>query len=90
MPPLHGQARPGAAAKRPARKSYSETERRRRAVADHRARVGDWCPGAPGHPAHPSADLVADHLFEVAAGGLESGRCARALPLREQPKVRES
>jgi hypothetical protein len=52
------------AAKRPARKSYSETERRRRAVADH--------------------------LVEVAAGGLESGRCARALPLREQPTLRES
>jgi hypothetical protein len=44
----------------------AERERRRRAVADHRARVGDWCPGVPelGRPAHP-----ADHAVEVAAGG---------------------
>jgi 5-methylcytosine-specific restriction enzyme A len=61
------------AAKRPGRKTYSETERRRRVVAEHRATIGDWCPGLPGHPAHPSADLVADHVVEVAAGGLESG-----------------
>jgi hypothetical protein len=50
-----------------------ERERRRRVVADHRARVGDWCPGLGQHPAHPSADLVADHLVEVAGGGLASG-----------------
>ena len=32
--------------------------------------------GAPGldqHPGHPCADLVADHVVEVAAGGLASG-----------------
>jgi 5-methylcytosine-specific restriction enzyme A len=50
-----------------------ERERRRRVVADHRATVGDWCPGLEDHPAHPSADLVADHVVEVAAGGLASG-----------------
>jgi hypothetical protein len=60
-------------AKRPDRKSYSETERRRRLVADHRATVGDWCPGLEDHPAHPSADLVADHVVEVAITGLETG-----------------
>jgi hypothetical protein len=60
-------------ARRPERRTHSETERRRRLVADHRARVGDWCPGLGGHPAHPCADLVADHVVEVATGGLESG-----------------
>jgi 5-methylcytosine-specific restriction protein A len=61
------------AAKRPGMRTYSETERRRRLVADHRAEVGDWCPGLEDHPAHPSADLVADHVVEVAIGGLETG-----------------
>ena len=60
-------------ARRPDMRTYAETERRRRAVATHRATVGDWCPGLDQHPAHPCADLVADHLVEVAAGGLESG-----------------
>jgi hypothetical protein len=51
-------------------------ERRRRAavVADHRAIVGDWCPGWAGAPAHPSADLSADHVREVARGGQVHGR----------------
>ena len=61
------------AAKRPTMRTYTETERRRRLVADHRATVGDWCPGLEDHPAHPSADLVADHVVEVAIGGLETG-----------------
>ena len=61
------------AAKRPGMRTYSETERRRRLVADHRATVGDWCPGLEVHPAHPSADLVADHVVEVAVSGLETG-----------------
>ena len=62
-------------AKRPTMSTYQEKERRRRAVADHRATVGDWCPGVPelGRGAHPAANLSADHLLEVAAGGLESG-----------------
>jgi 5-methylcytosine-specific restriction protein A len=54
-------------------RTHTETERRRRLVADHRATIGDWCPGLDQHPAHPSADLVADHVVEVGAGGLESG-----------------
>jgi hypothetical protein len=61
------------AAKRPNMRTYSETERRRRAVATHRAEVGDWCPGLEDHPAHPCADLVADHVIEVAISGLETG-----------------
>jgi 5-methylcytosine-specific restriction enzyme A len=51
-----------------------ERERRRRVVADHRALLGDWCPGWAGQPAHPSADPSADHVREVAAGGRPSGR----------------
>jgi 5-methylcytosine-specific restriction protein A len=51
-----------------------ERERRRRVVADHRAIVGDWCPGWERQPAHQSADLTADHVREVAAGGKPSGR----------------
>jgi 5-methylcytosine-specific restriction enzyme A len=61
------------AARRPDMRTHAETERRRRLVADHRATVGDWCPGLADHPAHPSADLVADHIVEVAAGGPEAG-----------------
>ena len=59
--------------RRPDMRTHEETERRRRLVADHRATVGDWCPGLDQHPAHPSADLVADHVVEVAAGGPEAG-----------------
>jgi hypothetical protein len=54
-------------------RTYAETERRRRLVADHRATVGDWCPGLEDHPAHPCGDLVADHVIEVAISGLETG-----------------
>jgi hypothetical protein len=54
-------------------RTYQETERRRRAVATHRAEVGDWCPGLEDHPVHPCADLVADHVIEVAISGLETG-----------------
>jgi 5-methylcytosine-specific restriction enzyme A len=61
------------AAKRPGMRTYSETERRRRLVADWRSQVGDWCPGLEDHPAHPTADLVADHVVEVAISGLETG-----------------
>jgi 5-methylcytosine-specific restriction enzyme A len=60
-------------ARRPDMRTHAETERRRRLVADHRATVGDWCPGLEDHPAHPSADLVADHVVEVAISGLETG-----------------
>jgi hypothetical protein len=51
-----------------------ERERRRLAVADHRAIVGDWCPGWERQPAHPAADLTADHVREVATGGRPDGR----------------
>jgi 5-methylcytosine-specific restriction enzyme A len=51
-----------------------ERERRRRTVADHRSLLGDWCPGWTGQPAHPAADLTADHVREVAAGGRSDGR----------------
>jgi hypothetical protein len=36
--------------------------------------VGDWCPGWERQPAHLSADLTADHVKEVAAGGKPDGR----------------
>jgi hypothetical protein len=60
-------------AKRPDLDDHHERERRRRLVAEHRATTGDWCPGLEDHPAHPSADLVADHVVEVAIGGLATG-----------------
>jgi hypothetical protein len=60
-------------ARRPDLDDHHERERRRRLVADHRATVGDWCPGLEDHPAHPSADLVADHVVEVAISGLATG-----------------
>jgi 5-methylcytosine-specific restriction enzyme A len=47
----------------------AERRRRARVVADHRAIVGDWCPGWGRQPAHLSADLTADHVKEVAKGG---------------------
>jgi hypothetical protein len=40
-------------ARRPDLDDHHERERRRRLVADHRAEVGDWCPGIEDHPAHP-------------------------------------
>ena len=52
----------------------AERRRRQYAVADHRAVVGDWCPGWAQQPAHQSADLTADHVKEVAAGGRPDGR----------------
>jgi hypothetical protein len=56
-------------------RTYQETERRRRAVAYWRATVGDWCPGVPElrRGAHPAANLTADHVIEVGAGGREDG-----------------
>jgi 5-methylcytosine-specific restriction enzyme A len=59
--------------RRPDLNNRRERERRRRLVAEHRATIGDWCPGLEDHPAHPSADLVADHVVEVAIGGLATG-----------------
>jgi 5-methylcytosine-specific restriction protein A len=64
------------AARRPERKTAAETRRRREAVAAHVASHGWWCPGfheRPGRPAHPSADLTADHEGMVGLGHPESG-----------------
>jgi 5-methylcytosine-specific restriction protein A len=61
-------------ARRPDLDDYRERERRRRVVADHRAIVGDWCPGWGRQPAHQSADLTADHVKEVAKGGDPRGK----------------
>jgi 5-methylcytosine-specific restriction protein A len=52
----------------------AERRRRAAAVADHRLIVGDWCPGWAQRPAHPSADLTADHVREVAKGAPPGGR----------------
>jgi hypothetical protein len=63
-------------ARRPEYKTAAETRRRREAVADWRARWGDWCPGyseRPGRPGHPSADLTADHAGMVGMGHPEDG-----------------
>jgi 5-methylcytosine-specific restriction protein A len=61
-------------ARRPDLDDAAERRRRQRIVADHRALLGDWCPGWERQPAHPSADLTADHVKEVAAGGRPDGR----------------
>jgi hypothetical protein len=62
-------------AKRPGLKTYTEQQRRARAVAEWRATMGDWCPGVPQlrRPAHPAANLSADHVWEVRLGGPEDG-----------------
>jgi hypothetical protein len=63
------------AARRPdLHNDQAERKRRNQVVAEHRAIVGDWCPGWGRRPAHPSADLTADHVREVAAGGRPDGR----------------
>jgi hypothetical protein len=36
--------------------------------------MGDFCPGWERRPAHPSADLTADHVKEVGAGGSPYGK----------------
>jgi 5-methylcytosine-specific restriction enzyme A len=62
-------------AARPERKTAAETRRRAAAVAAWRLRWGDWCPGyseRPGRPAHPAADLTADHEGMVGLGHPES------------------
>jgi 5-methylcytosine-specific restriction protein A len=53
---------------------YTTAEKRRRAaaVAEWVSTHGQWCPGWQ-REAHPSSDLVADHIAAVAAGGPESG-----------------
>jgi 5-methylcytosine-specific restriction protein A len=58
-------------AKRP-RISHTEEQRRAHVVAQWRAAYGDWCPGWQ-RMAHHTADLTADHVVAVAAGGGEAG-----------------
>lgn len=53
-------------------RDWTERQRRAQAVAKHRQTYGDWCPGWQ-RPAHPSADLTADHVLAVAAGGNPQG-----------------
>jgi 5-methylcytosine-specific restriction protein A len=59
---------------RPTNQTRDSRERKRRAeaVAAHRHINGSWCPGY-GVPAHPSADLTADHVVAVANGGAPDG-----------------
>ena len=63
------------AARRPdLHNDQAERKRRAQVVAEHRAIVGDWCPGLGPAARPPSADLTADHVREVAAGGRPDGR----------------
>jgi hypothetical protein len=62
-------------ARRPDRRSHAVIASNAELVSQHRATVGDWCPGIPTLRigAHPSADLTADHIPAVAHGGDELG-----------------
>lgn len=51
---------------------WGERQRRAAVVRAWRRRYGDWCPGWQVDP-HPHADLCADHLDPVGAGGAEDG-----------------
>jgi 5-methylcytosine-specific restriction enzyme A len=53
-------------------RTRSQRDRRAALVQAHRLEHGDWCPGWNRDP-HPAADLTADHLVEVSAGGDEHG-----------------
>ena len=46
----------------------AEAARAAEAVAAHRARYGDWCPGW-GRGPHRSSDLTADHVTPISKGG---------------------
>jgi 5-methylcytosine-specific restriction protein A len=72
--PAHqAQAQRAKDQRRPDRRTHTEQTRRRQAVTAHVATFGWWCPGGPGHPAHPSRDLTAQHTGDVALGNPESG-----------------
>ena len=62
------------AATTPTKATRTAAERRRRAaaVAEHRARHGDWCPGWRRAP-HEATDLTADHVQSIASGGRPDG-----------------
>lgn len=72
----------GQVKRRPSRKSASEIARRRKVVADWRAEHGNLCPGVPALqiPPHQATALSADHLWEVALGGPESGELGVLCP----------
>lgn len=53
-------------------RDWRERQRRAAAVKAHRATYGDWCPGWRRAP-HPSADLTADHVQAIGAGGDPNG-----------------
>lgn len=50
----------------------AERERRAQAVAQHRARYGNTCPGFEIEP-HQASDLTADHIHSVEQGGDPNG-----------------
>ena len=95
-PACQGQADRAKRARRPDLDDHHERERRRRVVADHRSLLGDWCPGLPDlrRPAHPAADLTADHVREVALGGRPDGplvvRCRSCNAARSAHRNRRS
>lgn len=62
-------------ARRPERRTHAAIKSNAELVTAHRLAHGDWCPGIRhlGIPAHPSADLTADHVPAVAHGGDEFG-----------------
>lgn len=70
--PAHRNTIQQAKRRRRPRITWTEQQRRAKAVATHRARYGDWCPGWQCPP-HASPDLTADHVTAVAAGGDEHG-----------------
>ncbi|RVW03018.1 hypothetical protein EGT50_09930 [Rhodococcus xishaensis] len=49
-------------------RDWQERQRRARAVRDHVAQHGNWCPGV-GRPPHAAADLTANHVVPIARGG---------------------
>ena len=52
-------------------RDWAERKRRARAVAQHVAEHGWWCPGWKVSQ-HPSRDLTADHVVPVVDGGRDS------------------
>lgn len=49
-------------------RTWSEQQRRKRVVDEHRARYGNWCPGYLTAP-HTDEDLTADHVIPIDRGG---------------------
>lgn len=73
--PTHRRERESQRAPRPTTLTRDAEERKRRtaAVAAHRARFGDWCPGwkRPAHDVVAPNVLTADHIVAAAHGGTE-------------------